>query len=651
MAVFWDKKAPIPKVTGITINRGDGNKVLFVKEAPYDAKLGYTKPKRNTIGYVCDDDVKLMHPTNGYRLIFPDLWEKYFHEKVPAVYKRIGMYALMDAVNSTTGIKDIMDECFGTSKSDSIMDFVMYSLLFHTNAANNFEPGMRDQVLYGNSTSETYFSNLFSRKISYDQILTFRKKWARQCKEDGVEKVWLCIDGSNDDCECEGVEIAEKGHAKSLRNRKIVSFTYAVTEEGKPVTFYVYRGGLVDPRAMKDIVVFLKETGIKIRGVILDRGYCDSHALDYLISHSIPYVIMVKGNPAGYTSTVEKYGNKIKLNAKYLIHGTCLFGTQDKVQLFDGYEHEDYLTLFYDYKNGSDRVTALLKKLYREMDRMNDSLAKGTIPTPIKFFDKVLAISGDQKSLELNTDNLQSMIDEKGLYSIVASENLPPTQVHHLYEARNSSETEYMVVKSQLGYGKVRIHITLGVQSKFLVGFIASCVRYQLQEAAAYVNRTTNETIQEINQLSMTKIGDSYVPIQGIVGRQEDILKKLGSSTGILLQIAKDENDRLAGRKPTPRHRKTGPKASTSSKKNIDSSKKNASESSDAPSEAANGSKAKKKPGVPVGTKRGDTNKDGSTRKKPGVPKGYKRGAVNKDGSPRKKPGPKPKGNSKGVIE
>ena len=82
---------------------------------------------------------------------------------------------------------------------------------------------------------------------------------------------------------------------------------------------------------------------------------------------------------------------------------------------------------------------------------MNDSLAKGTIPTPIKFFDKVLAISGDQKSLELNTDNLQSMIDEKGLYSIVASENLPPTQVHHLYEARNSSETEYMVVKSQLG--------------------------------------------------------------------------------------------------------------------------------------------------------------------------------------------------------
>ena len=37
MAVFWDKTVPIPKTNGITINRGDKNKVLFVKEAPYDA--------------------------------------------------------------------------------------------------------------------------------------------------------------------------------------------------------------------------------------------------------------------------------------------------------------------------------------------------------------------------------------------------------------------------------------------------------------------------------------------------------------------------------------------------------------------------------------------------------------------------------------
>ena len=96
----------------------------------------------------------------------------------------------MDAVNGTTGIKDIMDDTFGMNISNSLMDFVMYSMLFHTNAVNNYEPKMRDQILYGDSYSDSYFSNLFNKKISYDQILSFRKEWALQCNKDGVSDVW-----------------------------------------------------------------------------------------------------------------------------------------------------------------------------------------------------------------------------------------------------------------------------------------------------------------------------------------------------------------------------------------------------------------------------------------------------------------------------
>ena len=215
---------------------------------------------------------------------------------------------------------------------------------------------------------------------------------------------------------------------------------------------------------------------------------------------------------------------------------------------------------------------------------------------------------------------------------------MTPQEVHRLYQARNSSETEYMIVKTQLGYGKIRIHATRGVQSKFLIGFIASCIRYELQKAAEYVNRTTNDVIQEVNMLSMTKVNDSYVPIQGIVGRQSTILEKLGSSIDILAQIAKDENDRLAGRHPAPRHRKTEPEKSSTSKKASTTSTKTPT-----PAKTSVDDSNPKKPGVKRGTKRSDTNKDGSPRKKPGIPKGTKRSEFNKDGNPRKKPGPKPK--------
>ena len=640
MAVFWDKKVPIPTVKGITINRGDGNKVLYVKEAPYDAKVGYTKPKRTTIGYVTNTDTTKMHPTSGYKLLFPQLWEKQFNEKVPAMFRRIGLYAMADAVNEKIGLKDIMDEAFGSVHANAMLDFSLYSMLFHTSVAEHFDKRMSDQQLFSrNCYSDTYFSDLFSHEISFEEILLFKKKWALLCKEDGVEEVWLCIDGSNDDCESKGVELGERGHAKSLRNRNIVSFTYAVTEKGRPVTFDLYRGGLVDAKAMKRILSFLGEAGIKVKGVILDRGYCDGDTLRYLEGEGIPYIIMVKSNPTGVKTIIEKYGSLIKLNAEYFIPGSCLFGVQEKLQLFDNYEHEDYVTLFYDLKNGSDRIVDFLKKMNKEIERIESLLSNGKEAVIGQKFKSILRISEDRLHIEVVTDELQKVLDEKGLYAIVSSEEMTPLEVHHLYQVRNSSETEYMMIKSQLGYGKVRIHATKGVHAKFTIGFIASCIRYELQEAAEYVSRNTNEVILELNMLSMTKVGENYVPIQGIIGRQEQILKKLGTSYDKLKDIAKDENDRLAGRTPTPRHRKTGPNQKPRRKK-VEAAEPKPKESTASRKKV---SQAQKKPGVKPGTKRSAFNKDGTLRKKPGVPVGYKRGSTNKDGSPRKKPGPKAK--------
>ena len=643
MAAYKDKIVPVPHVKGITVNRGDGNRVLFVKEAPYDAKVGYTRPKRITIGYVTAEDTKLMYVTDGFKRVFPDKWEQLFGEKVPAVFKYIGMYAITELTNGLIGIKDIMDKAFTVDHANAMMDFTMYSMLFQTNVAEHFTVRMSDQQLYsGTCRSDSYYSELFSN-ITYEQILDFKVKWAIQCKEDGVEEVWLCIDGSNDDCESTGVTLAEKGHAKSLRNRNIVSFTYAVTEQGKPVTFDVYRGGLVDAKAMKRIISFLKECGIRVKGVILDRGYCDTTALRYLQEEELAYVIMVKGNPMGYTKIVEDYGNKIKLNVDYLIEETTLFGVQEKVQLFEKYNHEDYLTLFYDFKNGGERIAALLNNLYGEIKRCRNLLKNGVIPVFGPKYKNLLKLSDDKKDVKIVNEKLQESIDEKGLYSIVTSKEMDPKEVHRLYQCRNSSETEYMIVKTQLGYGKVRVRVTKSVHSKFTIGFIAACVRYELQEVAKAVNRTTTEVIFEMSRLYMTKIGESYVAMQGIAGRQLAILKALDSSKSFLKDIAKEENDRVAGRTPTPRHRKPGP----NHKKvvNIEEDDKDTTSEKKAtkPKKKKKSDVTQKKRGVKPGTKRENTNKDGTPRKKPGVPKGTKRSQLNKDGTPRKKPGPKPK--------
>ncbi len=631
MAVYRNRKVLIPKRSGITINRGDSNRVLFVNAAPYNARKGYTESKRTTIGYVCPDDTKYMYPTDKYATLFPAAWEEAFHEKPKATVKKMGLYSLVQAVNGKTGIIDVLENTFGRPLTNSVLDFAMYSILCHSNAASSFENRMSNQILFcGAPYSDSYYSEVFEKQLKQTAIYDFRKAWVEQCRQDGIDDVWLCIDGSNDNCESKGVELAEKGHPKSGKNVNIVSFTYAVSTNGRPVTFDVYRGGLVDSRELKKMIEFLKTCGMRIKGVILDRGYCNAKAIEYLDQEKIAYIIMVKGQPQGFIDVAADYAQKIKMNVDWLIEGTYLFGVQKKGRLFDNYEKEDFITLFYDFRSANERIEKLLKNIYTERDRLISKIARDEdVSVADKYNPYLEIITGkDGRSVILKKGALQTAIDSKGLYSIVSSIEMTPAEVYESYASRNSSETQYMFVKSQLGYGKVRVRFTDGVYARFMVGFIASVIRFEIEQAARKVDRSTNEVVNEMNLLEMTNINGvySYVHIEN--ARQLEVLKQMNADETVLDKTVKDENDRITGHVPTPRHRKPGPK------KKAERSEK-----------TADTSKIKGKPGPKKGYKRGKLNVDGTERKKPGPQPGFKRGKFNKDGSLRKKPGPKSKEN------
>ena len=629
MAVYKNIEVEIPK-SHVTIERQRGGKPALIKyviEAPYDREKGYARPKRTTIGHQCIGSTTMMHPTTQYAEIFPSQWEKISNEKVRPSVKKMGMFTACQAINYKTGIKDILDGTYGKDRANALIDYAMYSIIHHTDNAEAFSYKMKDELTYSKELcSDSYYSRLFEEHMSKEMELDFKQKWALQCKEDGVETVWLCIDGSNDDCESKGVELAEKGHAKSKKNINIVSFTYAVTPDGKPVTYDVYRGGLVDAKAMKSILNFLKECGIKVSGVILDRGYCDTNVIRYLVKHEITYVIMVKGSPDGYENMLGECAGKIKMNTDYLIPHTYLFGCQKEVQLFKNYNHKDYLTLFFDYRNGGDRITALLKNLYKEMSRLETGIKNGETPSVDKAYEKLLSI-GDDRQVEINSSNLQAVMDKKGLYSIVTSSSMQPAEVHRLYVSRSSSETQYRLIKTQLGYGTMRVQYTAGVRARFTVGFIASILRYEIETAAANVERNTNQIVRELELIEAQKLNGAYAYTHTENARVKAFFASMSINAQTLIdESVKYENDRQAGRMPMPRHRKPGPK------------KGNHKKVLDKQDNTVVG-----KPGVSKGTKRGDINKDGTPRKKPGVKPGTKRGKYNKDGSLRKKPGPKVK--------
>lgn len=634
MAVFRNLVVNIPK-DRVTIEKQKNGKpalIKYVLEAPYNRAKGYAEPKRTTIGHQCANSLTKMHPTSQYQKIFPKKWEELTHQKVAPTTKKIGLFTLAQAVNMKTGIKDILDGIYGTEISSALIEQALYSILYHSNVVSAFSQKMEDELLYSPAPrSDSYYTDLFAHGMSDEQEFIFKKAWSESCQADGAEDVWLCIDGSNDDCQSQGVDFAEKGMAKSHTSNSIVSFTYAVTTDGKPVSYEIYRGGLVDFKAMKLVIDHLCEAGFRVKGVILDRGYCNSDVLHYLRDHNIPYIIMVKGCPSLCTQMWKSYGSQIKMNVEYLVEDTCLFAAQQVLPLYGSCDWKDYVTLFFDYQNGSERVTALLKNLYKVRSKLAEQLKRGKEVVLEGKYEKLLTIEESEdgsRKISLNRANLQKAIDEKGLYSIVSSENLSLYEIHKLYQARSAAEVQFRTVKTQLGYGTVRVQCSPSVKAKFLVGFIAAVIRHELEKASGDTGRSTDQMVHEADKLQMQKMNDTYVYIHTESERLKGFIEKLGVSDVLELidESVAFENDRLAGRNRAPRKRKTGMAKGTHRKKTDE-----------------DGNVIRKKPGVKPGTVRGALKKDGTPRKKPGVPAGTKRSKYNKDGSLRKKPGPKAK--------
>ena len=634
MARYDDKIVTVPTVKGI-FRRNPA-------QPSKDAMVYYSSQgsKPCLIGYLCKDDETMMVPNDNYIELFKEEWKKQFGTKeLKPLQLRFGMYAATKAIVESSNLKAIMVQSFGLRTTNKILDYVMYSILFQSDITSQYEHRMDDQVLFmGKVLSDSMYSLLFEKGITQDEILLFRKQWALQCKTIGKTKVWLCIDGSNEDCKCKGVELAEKGKAKSGKNVNIVSFSYAVTTDGFPVMFHVYRGGLVDEKAMEDILDFLSECKIQLEGVILDRGYCNGNALKYLDDHNIKYIIMIKGEPTGYKEIVGEFKTVMKNSAERLVKRTHLYAAQKEVQLFQTYEKKDQATIFYDFLNGAERLNAFLNKVYKEIDRVEQSIAEGKTCEIKKEYLDVLKHSEDGVSVDLLPAGIQKHIDDTGIYGIVHSEVMDPYTVHMRYSSRNISEKQYTFVKTQLGYGTgAHVHLTNATKSKFCIGFISSIVRYYMETGAGGMNMPATSYFRELNLMALTRLNKTFYYTHTEKSKQIVLFSQLGKTTDYLDDIVLDVNRRMSGYIPKIQKKKPGPKPKVDK------------QNSESPSDPYSMTKEKKKPGPKPGFKRGKYNADGSERKQPGPKKGSKKGDLNKDGSVRKKPGPKPGSHRSGI--
>ena len=480
---------------------------------------------------------------------------------------------------------------------------------------------MADRMLFlGRPYSDSWIQKKFNEAIKDNQIHAFKIKWLRRCKESGIDEVWICIDGSNNDCNAK-IDEAEKGKAKSHKNTNIISFMYAVDQHGKPILSKAYRGGRVDCKELPEMIDLLKQCGIKVKGIILDRGFYDINCIEYLEKAEYEYVIMVKETTHGFQEMMARHRDELKLTWNTAL-GNGLYGISDTVKLFGKHDKEACVSLIWDSRNGVERSNYLVDEIVDFLEVASEQIAKGKKPVIPKKYSDYLKVKedGDTYAVEVKESELQEAIFGKGYYALVCSKALTAKEINGIYDLRDVSEKQYAVLKSQLGYRVFRAHQMHGIDVRENIAFVASVIRNEMQNTCKQQKprMDLNKGIKELDHVIMVLGADNrYHAMQNCSERQNNLLGALDVHQKELDYVAEYENRRRNKEAVSPIQA--------------------LSDSTD--NEKTNPSATKKIQGIPEGSKA-----KGSTAKIKAAQKPKRRGRPPKDSTAKQNPEEKKRG-------
>lgn len=550
---------------------------VFVKDRnEYDPLKQYNQVKHTIIGRSIGNG--RMYPNHNFRLRYPTVFEEASGEKLPRQTKKIGFYTAVLSLAEKTGLYDALIKSYGIENANMVIDFSMYSIIRHSCVADQYPATMEDQLLFSNSLwNAPKLSDFFNNELSEGRTSVFRKLWAGTCKERGISEAWIAIDGSNNDCEAQKAEIAETGKAKSRKNVSIVSYMYAVdSRNGDPITFSIYRGGRVDSKAVIEMIGWLAAYDIRVKGVIVDRGFATKDVFERFDGNEIDYVAMLKGDTKAHTDMLDRYADKIRMQYEYMLGRYCadgcagttaeftadsniLYGIEEteKIPLFSAYDYRAYVSLIYDGANGGERQETWFKKVSNVALAIQRKLNHGkTAAVPKEYADCIRIEEQSGKPIVMvNTNQVQEKGGRKGFYTLASSKAMKTREANEIYVLRNSSEEQFSMVKSQLGYDTTGTHYTEGIKAKLTLAFISAVLRNELVKACKESGLSTNKLVNELNQICMHMNGrDEYFVCHTENKRQIEFMKACGVLANDLDSIAASENKRLASPESEPCH-------------------------------------------------------------------------------------------------
>lgn len=456
--------------------------------------------RRTAIGIATGEHT--MHANDNFKFLFPELWNKHYGEQhAPAPQIHAGLYALTLAIGEVNGLYGDLQESFGPQTANAMLDYAMYCIRHRGNASGLFEREMADQMRFNHDLwSDSLYSQLFDEQLTDAAVHKFRTLWADRCAALGTTDVWLCIDASNNDCADEDSELAEFEQAESQGDTQVVSYIWAVNaKDGKPVTWFVNPGGMPDGKAIREAVQFLDASDIKVKGLILDRGFASQEIFDLAGSCGMDYVAMLKDNSNGCAELMKKFAHKIRWSMEHIIDPAPIFGVADSVKVFGQSPEKSCVGLFFSGMGGALRAERLIRKIWAEPE-------KAKMPA------------------------CQEAIDAAGFYAMASGSDRTAAEIHDIYGLREISDKQYGILKSQLDGEAICSRTGQGIKSRLAVCFIAGIIRTEIERACKALDLDANVMIFELDRACFAYMPNGAYQAAGNFGES---LKALLGTFGI----------------------------------------------------------------------------------------------------------------------
>ncbi|MDR1656228.1 MAG: transposase [Deltaproteobacteria bacterium] len=232
-------------------------------------------------------------------------------------------------------------------------------------------------------------SELF-QNISFSEIMTFYKKWAK-CR---IESEYLALDITSISSYSNLVRAVEYGHNRD--NERLPQINYCLLygeESGLPVYSSLYTGSIHDVTTLESFIDQLSFIDDKSFNIVLDKGFYSKSNIQYLLKHypsykflmSMPFTTELTRNIVSQGISQFDYGRYFKMNNDILL-GRSLTKTltNDKTLIYH---------VFYNNKLYTDKYNIMIKEA---IELREEALASPSKFSNNKSYNKYLIFDKDK---------------------------------------------------------------------------------------------------------------------------------------------------------------------------------------------------------------------------------------------------------------